>query len=114
MPLSWVPFSDLASLGVLSALWVGNLSTRALEWGGSHGPPVWLGGPDSRGGQSWGPGVELASSSWLWPPWVGSTPHCSPLILPSLMGCGFLSRGHTVVCGWGGAVTLKPSTAPEP
>lgn len=71
-------------------------------------PPVWLGGPDSGGGQSWGPG-----GSWPVPPGsslhgVGSTPHCSLPILPSLMGCGFLSLGHTMVWGCGGAVTLKP------
>lgn len=76
MPLSWVPFSDLASLGVLSALWVGNLSTRALEWGGAPmdllcGLGVLTAGVGRAGGQGW---------SWPVPP--GSGPHgwAAPLI----------------------------------
>lgn len=77
MPLSWVSFSDLASLGVLSALWVGNLGTQASEWG-SHGPPMWLGGPDSGGGQSWGPG-----GSWPVPPGSGLHGWAAPLTAAS-------------------------------
>lgn len=57
---------------------------------------------------------------WSWPVPPGSGPHgwaapltAAPTYSPSLMGCGFLSLGHTMVWGWGGAVTLKPSTAPE-